>query len=464
MATLVWTVVIARLVSTEDFGAISYALAVMLLVSSLPQWGFDENVVRRGAGSHGDLPKIYASALTWKSMVALPVFGFTALAMVFTRPDLEAWVCVAFFLLAGFPEIWAKTARSVSVALERPGTTAIALVVQRVATSVAVLLGAVLGYGIVGVGVGFFVGTAIGFAAHVLAVRRLGVRPDFSGVDREELRMAVRRTGMLGLSALVLMLLFRLDAILLEVFRGDDAVAVYSVAYRLLETTLFVAFAINQAIFPVVSRSSERWKWREAFRHAQAIGGFIYLPFIAVCILEGSAVIELLFGDRYAGPSSAILVWLAPAALLYAIAFFCNAMLTAAYDGRALFLSSIAATVVNVALNIVLIPAYGGVGAGIATLIAYAVQAGVSVVALRRGGVELPLVRPLLVPAAATLTLAAVLLPLDLPVLAELPIGGVVYLGAWWLLATRFAPEQIDVVFAVVTREKPDVLAPAGVK
>ena len=448
----------ARVVTTDDFGAISYALAVMLLVSSLPQWGFDENVVRRGAGAHDDLPRIYASALVWKTALALPVFGFTALAMVFTRPDLEAWVCVAFFLLAGFPEIWAKTARSVSVALERPGTTSIALVLQRVATSVAVLAGALLGFGIVGVGVGFFAGTAIGFVAHVVAVRRLGVRPEFSAVDREELRQAVRRTGMLGLSALVLMLLFRLDAVLLEFFRGDDEVGIYSVAYRLLETTLFVAFAINQAIFPVVSRSAEKWKWRAAFRHAQAIGGFIYLPFIAVCILEGRAVIDLLFGEKYAGPSSAILVWLAPAALLYAVAFFCNAMLTAAYDGRALFVSSVAATVVNVALNIVLIPPYGGVGAGIATLIAYAVQAGVSVVALRRGGVAVPLLRPLLVPAAASLVLAAVLVPLELPVLLELVIGGGVYAGAWWLLASRLAPEQIDVVFAVLKRQKPPVL------
>ena len=457
VATLVWTVVVARLVSQEDFGAISYALAVMLLVSSLPQWGFDENVVRRGAGEAEALPRIYAAALAWKTAIALPVFGVTAVVMVFSRPSLAAWICVAFFLLAGLPEIWAKTARSVSVALERPGSTSIALVIQRVATAVGVLLGALLGFGIVGVGAGFFAGTAIGFLAHITAVQKLGVRPDFSGLDREDLRVAVRRTGMLGLSALVLMLLFRLDAVLLEVFKGDDEVGIYSVAYRLLETTLFVAFAINQAIFPVVSRSSERWKWRAAFRHAQAIGGFVYLPFIAVCIVEGEAIIALLFGEKYALPSSAILVWLAPAALFYAVAFFCNAMLTAAYDGAGLFVSSIAATVVNVVLNLILIPPYGGVGAGIATVIAYAVQAGVSVIALRRGGVAVPLLKPLLVPGAATGVLAVALVLIQLPVLIELVIGGLIYLGAWWLLASRFAPEQLDVVLAVARRQKPAI-------
>ncbi|QWC84378.1 flippase [Nocardioidaceae bacterium] len=455
IATLAWTVVVARVVSQDDFGAISYALAVMLIVSALPQWGFDENVVRRGAADPRDLPRAYAAATVWKTAVAVPIFALTAVALSFTRPTTESWICVLLFLLAGFPELWSKTARSVSVALERPASTSAALVGQRIVTAVGVLLGALLGYGIVGVGAGFLAGTVLGWLAHVVAVRRLGVRSDFGSLDRSDLHVAARQTAMLGLSALVLMLLFRLDAVLLEVFKGDGAVGVYSVAYRLLETTLFVAFAINQAIFPVVSRSPEKWKWSYAFRHAMAIGGFVYLPFIAVAVFEGQGLIDLLFGAKYAERGAEILFWLAPAALFYAVAFFCNALLVAAYDGRALFISSVAATVTNVALNLALIPPFGGVGAGVATVIAYVVQAGVSVYALRRAGVELPLVRPLIVPAAASVALVGVLWALSLPVLAELLVGGPVYVVVWAVLARFFAPEQLDVVRSLLTRREP---------
>ena len=44
---------------------------------------------------------------------------------------------------------------------------------------------------------------------------------------------------------------------------------------------------------------------------AIAVGGFVYLPFVAVALTEGEDVIDLLFGATYAGPAAPVLAWLA---------------------------------------------------------------------------------------------------------------------------------------------------------
>jgi hypothetical protein len=62
-------------------------------------------------------------------------------------------------------------------------------------------------------------------------------------------------------------------------------------------------------------------------------------------------------------------------------------------------------------------------------------------------------VRPLVEAAVASAVLAAVLVVLDLPLLVELALGGVVYLAAWYVIARRFAPEQLQVIGGILRRK-----------
>ena len=51
----------------------------------------------------------------------------------------------------------------------------------------------------------------------------------------------------LGVDTVVAMALFRIDQVLLGAMKGDAAVGVYAAAYRLLETMLFVSWAVAAA-------------------------------------------------------------------------------------------------------------------------------------------------------------------------------------------------------------------------
>jgi O-antigen/teichoic acid export membrane protein len=99
-----------------------------------------------------------------------------------------------------------------------------------------------------------------------------------------------------------------------------------------------------------------------------------------------------------------------------------------------------------VALNLLLIPSLAGSGAAIATTVSYLVLSASVLLALRRSGVVVNVVRPLLESAVAAVALAGFLVASPLPLLAELLVGSLLYLAVWYVVARRLAPEQVSVV------------------
>ncbi|WP_244928567.1 polysaccharide biosynthesis C-terminal domain-containing protein [Nocardioides sp. W7] len=453
VATLAWTVAAARMLSTEDFGMVSYALTIMLVLSSLAAWGFDPAITRRGSADPDALPRLYLATQVWKTLIAAPVFLVPWFLLV-GSPSLGSGLVLGCLLLAGFPELWSHTARSAAAARQVSAGVSTALVVQRLVTALAVLLALEADLGVEGVALGFLLGTVVGWGAHVMAVRRLELRLPLRDLRGADLGAGIRGTFLIGLSSLVLMLLFRLDVLILGHLQGPDEVAVYSVAYRLLETVLFVTYAVNYAVLPVLSATADRGRRRLGYERALAVAGFVYLPFAVVCVVDGGSVLSLLFGASYADAAAPVLAWLAPAPLFVAAATFASSVLLALGRSRELLLGSTCSLLVNLVLNLVLIPPYGASGAAAATAVAYVVQAAVVLGGLRRLGERLSLLRPLACAAAASLVLLVVLVVTPLPLLVELVVGGAAYLGAWLVLIRRFEPEQQQVVLGLLTRQR----------
>lgn len=455
LATLAWTIAAVRVLSQGDFGALSFALNVMLLVSALPAWGFDSGLVHQGSRSVDRLPALYTQSLAWQTLLALPVFALAAVLVGSFRPTDEAMIVLLLVLAAGLPELWSQTARAAASVRRKPLGVSTALVTQRFVTAVAIGLALAMGTGVVGVAGAFLAGTVIGWGAQVRATGGLGLRFRRSLVTRTSLVRLLRTTWLLGCSSLVLVVLFRADAVLLGVIAGDEAVAEYVVAYRLLETVLFVSFAINESVFPVMSASVTGTRARRGFEQAMALAGFVYLPFAAVSLIEGERVIADLFGETYVAASASSLAWLAPAPLLFAAGYFAKSLLTSRGRQAPTLTAAVLATVVNLGLNLYLIPDYGAVGAAVATSASFAVQLVALLVGLRIARSRVRVLRPLAVSTGATAGLSGLLVLLDLQLFVELALGGVLYLAVWFVLARRFEPIQVDVVRGLV-RRRPD--------
>lgn len=167
--------------------------------------------------------------------------------------------------------------------------------------------------------------------------------------------------------------------LLLGYFSDMGAVALFNVVVPLVAMNRLVAQTFGVLFEPAASRlharrehlGLERLYWRSAVWVS-----VLTFPAFAVSFTASEPLTVLLFGDRYA-EAAPILSIMAAGMFFDSIVGFNSATLRVAGAVRWLLGVNVAAALLNVGLNLVLIPSMGALGAGIATgtsLIAHAVM------------------------------------------------------------------------------------------
>ena len=210
---------------------------------------------------------------------------------------------------------------------------------------------------------------ALGALVVVRAAGAAGVRRLIADLNGPAATALLRRGGPLMVASLATMVYMKSDQVMLEWLRGSESVGQYSIAIRLAEALYFLPVILVDTVFPRIANVSEsavaeqqlrrlyRWTWLLGM--ALMMGSVLVLPLL----------IPLIFGPQYIDASAA-LVCLGPANLAACTGCASGAWLNA--NGRQGLYAQRSAigAVSNVALNLVMIPAYGIVGAAIATSLA----------------------------------------------------------------------------------------------
>jgi PST family polysaccharide transporter len=177
------------------------------------------------------------------------------------------------------------------------------------------------------------------------------------------------------LSGMAIMIYMRLDTVMLKTMQGDFAVGIYSAATRVSEVWYFIPMAIVSSVSPAIMRVKDDPElFYGRLRRLFSLMALSACVIGSVVALASHAVIHLLYSNAYNGaaPVLAIHVW--------ASVFIFLGVAQSPWDlsknllKLALF-RTVAGAVINVALNLYLIPKYSAIGAAIATVVSYAVSA-----------------------------------------------------------------------------------------
>jgi len=450
VATLAYTVVAARELSTGDFGAFAYAIAFSLLVATLPSWGFDALLVQRASAEPHRLSVLLSETLSWRLALIVPVFVAAGAIGVASRPTPRSATALLIILGATMVDLISDAGRAAAGAKQDLRGVSVALVVQRFVTAglgVAALLG---GLGLVGLSSAYLIGAVVGAIAVAISIGRLGIKVDLRSVERGGFFETGRRSVIIGLDVLVAMALFRIDQVILAAIKGDQALAVYAASYRLLETVLFVSWVVSRSVFPLMSENAEGWRLRRAIEKGTAAASLLFVPFAVGLSIEAKPVLQVLYGSPYAESGVAITRWLSPSPLFFVIGFLGSFALFAREQRMQVLVASMIAAAFNIGLNILLIPGMSGLGAAIATTTSYALEAVVTLFLLFpiTGWVRLD--RAIALPAVASAVMAGVVILVPGGLFVDAAIGVAVFAVAWYALARRFAPEQLVVLRSVV--------------
>jgi O-antigen/teichoic acid export membrane protein len=273
------------------------------------------------------------------------------------------------------------------------------------------------------------------------AAQRLNLRPVLRDAsvwltDVRNWGRLLRASAPFGIVTFTLGLSYKFDSVLLAVTRSDSETGFYNAAYNLVFSAVLVSNILNGSLFPSLTRrvQSSSEGLSGVYGHAIRYLMIVALPIAAGACLLADRLVPLLYGPAYEPTISAlrIVIWAVPLmSMTELFGYIAIVQNREHHVARAVTTS----TGVNLALNLLLVPRFGFLAASIMTVVTEAVLAGQYFWLLRHTLHGVELTRPLLRPAAACAGMALVLLILhDLPVLALVAIGALVYGGLLLLL------------------------------
>jgi O-antigen/teichoic acid export membrane protein len=439
VALLGWagTVVIARELSASDWGGFSLIFSLLRIVGFLGDLEVSRIVLSSLLDPEEDTGRTLGSYFVLRLVLGVVAYA-VAVAIVVVGDYPTALVLAT--VVAGTTLILASASHGLRLLFEsrlwlRP--VAVALVVAQAAQLALTLAIAATGHG----SLLWFVVPAVLFDAVVLAWELLAARRVVRMRPQVSVRawyVWLREAVPLAVGWALAEVYFRIDIVLLSKLDSLASVGIYAVGYKFADLIGFFAPAL---LAPATTLLVRAWpgqprEFHRVFRHSLVVLAALAVGLVIGFTVLASPAIELFYGSRYE-----VGAWAARGLVAgKAVNFFTQlafVTLVAAGRRRVFLVAMLIGLIVNVGLNLALIPRYSYNGAAAATVVTELLVLAVLSVSLGR----LHQVSPLPWSSLLRILLAGGLLGAVLVALRGLlpwyllaALGSVVYLAALHLL------------------------------
>ena len=225
-----------------------------------------------------------------------------------------------------------------------------------------------LGYGLIEVVSAMLVAQALIFIFTLIILIKKFTRPTLT-FDFSLCKSLIKEALPFGLAGMFAIIYFQTDTVMLSIMKGDAVVGWYNAAYRLVMGTLFIPGAFVGALYPVLSRyfTSSKDSLMVVYEKSFKFLLMLAIPLGIGTTLLADRIIIFLYGEDFAASIIAlqILIWVASLIFIRSIVGYVPAS-----TNKQLVDTRIAGTaaLLNVGLNLLLIPTYSYVGAGVASI------------------------------------------------------------------------------------------------
>lgn len=358
---------LARYLGPTDFGKFSFVFAFIYFFAFIPDLGIHNILVRDAAKEQKIAGKLIGNATIIKSL--LSTIAIFLSFIVINLMDYPASTKNALYVASLGLLVSSISAYGIIYEVKlRMEYSLIFSIVGRFSLLIFVMFGTLKSLTLL-----FFVfGSVVADFVHnflMVAFSKKLVKVDFK-LDYSMVGNILHEALPIAVASVFIMIYFKVDILMLSYFKSDVDVGFYSAAYRLTEALLFIPSIYMTSMFPLMSKHFG--KSLDLFCHIY-IKSFRYLfasgLLIAVIIsFIAEPIILNLYGKEYI--SSIIVLQI----LIWATAImFINILQSFTYisSGNQKIIAKITAfgALLNVGLNLMLIPLYSYAGAAIATVV-----------------------------------------------------------------------------------------------
>ena len=358
----------ARYLGAEGFGVLSFAIAFTGLFAIFADMGLYELTIREVARDRSIARKYLGNVTIIKTLLVMITFGLIVLTINFMGYPPQTVMIVYIISLSVVLDAFSVLLNSIFQAFERMEYVSIGKVLH----SVLLLLGALFiihqGFSILAFALLYLFVSTVELIYSLIITAKKFVMPRLE-IDLRFWKWLIKEALPFWLSGVFWIIYFRIDSVMLSMLKGNVAVGWYNASFQLIHALGFIHTAFIAAIFPVTSRfyKTSKENLRFAFEMSFKYLFMIIFPIAIGTTLLADRFISIIYGSEYIPSTIALQILIWAEVLIFINVAFGNLLNSINRQVVVTKVTGILA-VSNVIMNLLLIPAYSYVGAGIATV------------------------------------------------------------------------------------------------
>ena len=364
---------VARYLGPEQFGAFNFALAFVALFGALSSLGLDGIVVKYLVQEPAKKHAVLESVFVLKLCGGIIAFCSSLAVIWIIRPADTQTHWLVGILAAGMIfqavdtiDLWYQSAlRSKYTVYAKNG----AFIVLSIIKVLLILSKAPL--------------TAFAWAALAEIVlgslfltmyyRRHNHGVIIGQANLKWMKQLLVESWPLAAASIAIIVYMKIDQVMLGYMLGNKDVGIYASAVRFSEVWYFIAISISASVYPIMIeyKKKDEVLFYAKYKKLASLMAVLSITIAVFTTLLSNQIIQLFYGSMYSGAGSilSIHIW---SLIFVFIAYPITIYIMVNGLQNLILITAIISAIANVLLNIYLIPKYGGRGAAIATVLAYA--------------------------------------------------------------------------------------------
>ncbi len=364
---------VARYLGVQQFGILNYAAAFVAIFNPLAVLGLEAVVVRRLVADPTQRQQLLGTSFWMRFGAGCLTWLITIIGIYWLRHDDPTTIAIAIVLGAtsifqsfDIIDLWYQSQVQSKYTVIAKNTTFVAIAILKVylLTIKAPLIAFAWA----------------GLADICVAALALVMTYQLQGYSIWKWRWClttakslISESLPLIFSSLAIIIYVKIDQIMLGQMMNDSTVGIYSAATRISEVWYFIPVTIVSSFSPSIYQAKEisRSLYDRKIVKLNQLVVFVSIIIALPMTFMSNTAISILFGSNYidAGNILAVHIW---ATVFVSMGVASSPWFIAEGLTHLQMYKSILGAIMNIILNIFLIPAYGGMGAAIATVISYA--------------------------------------------------------------------------------------------
>jgi len=368
-----YIIYMARYLGAERFGILSFALAFTGIFGIFTDMGLSTVTIREVARDKSLASKYLGNIATIKIILITVTFSLITITINFLGYPDQTIKVVYIIALSVIFSSFNNMFYSIFKAYEKMEYQAFGQILSSFIILLSVLFAISHGFNIIGFALIYLFLNFIIFG-YSLAICCWKFVPLKMEIDWSFWKSIIKEALPFGFTTIFYVIYYDIDKVMLSLMVGDTAVGWYAAAYKLVLVLGIVNTALGMSLFPVLSRYFTNNLYNKIIQINEK--SFKYLLTFAVPICLGTTILAdkiiiFIFGVEYINSIIClrILIW---AEFIIMIDIFGN-ILSSINKQKIPMMQTFICTILNIVLNLILIPYYSYIGAAIATLITHVI-------------------------------------------------------------------------------------------